>query len=253
MPEKERPEFYEIEALSDRGLVREFNEDYYGVYEPETDELMVGRGILTVVSDGMGGHFSGGAASRTAVEALSEVYFEDGEGDAMNALAWAFNEANKRVFETVGEGRKGLAGTTLTAVVLFEDHMNVAHAGDSRAYLIRGDEMRQLTRDHSVVGELVRQGMLDNDEARNHPHRNIITRAVGLKGQVDIDVNRNIDVESGDILLICSDGLFSMLAEDEIHRIVSSKTPGDACDGLVKRAKEEGGTDNITVIIAKRL
>ncbi|UCF04353.1 MAG: Stp1/IreP family PP2C-type Ser/Thr phosphatase [bacterium] len=246
-------DIFEIGAASDRGSVREFNEDYYGVFEPETEELMASRGVLTVVSDGMGGHFSGGAASRTAVDALGEVYFEDSQGDALNALSWAFKEANRRVFEKVGEGRKGLAGTTCTAVALFGDRVHIAHAGDSRAYLVRDGAMHQLTRDHSVVGELVRQGMLDNDEARSHPHRNIITRAVGLRDEIDIDICRDIRIEEGDIVLLCSDGLFSMIAEDEIAEIASGAPPEDACERLVKRAKEEGGTDNITVIIAKRL
>jgi serine/threonine protein phosphatase PrpC len=272
---KDRAYRYIVGAASDRGSVREHNEDSYGVFVPDTDELIDRLGILAVVSDGMGGHLSGAAASRKSVEVLGRVYFEGTdeasrtrsesalaarrgehalpEPSVVNRLRWAFLEANRQVFETVGEGHNGMAGTTCTAVVLLPEVIHIAHAGDSRAYVVRGREMIQLTEDHSVVGEMVRKGMLSKEEASRHPHRNIITKAVGLRGQLDVDIKESLQVARGDRILICSDGLFSMLTDREIAEIASRGTPEAACQKLIKRAKDEGGSDNITVIIAEKI
>lgn len=258
---KERTSRYLFGAASDRGSVRERNEDYYGIYAPKTDELVEALGVLAVVSDGMGGHLSGAAASKTAVETLGEAYFEGTEGAApaalaaspVNRLKWAFLEANRQVFEKVGDGRNGMAGTTCTAVVLLPDRAVVGHAGDSRAYLLRGESIRQLTEDHSVVGEMVRKGVLSKEDAQRHPHRNVITRAMGLRGSLEVDIEDSIAIAPGDRVLICSDGLFSMIGEDEIARIAAKGNPEKACQKLVKRAKDAGGADNITVVIAERI
>jgi serine/threonine protein phosphatase PrpC len=264
---------YLFGAASDRGSVRERNEDYYGIFVPESDAVIESLGVLAVVADGMGGHLSGAAASKKSVEVMGSVYFEGtgaavrekGHGgelhesrspmtaSAVNRLRWAFLEANRQVFESVGEGHNGMAGTTCTAVVLLAGAIHIAHAGDSRAYLLRDERFSQLTEDHSVVGEMVRKGMLSKEEAVRHPHRNVITKAVGLRGNVDVDIAESIAVEKGDRILLCSDGLFSMLGDDEIAAIAAKGTPEKACQKLVKRAKEEGGVDNITVIIAEKI
>lgn len=243
---------FTIVAASDRGSVRERNEDYFGIYDPELDELWNERGVLVVVSDGMGGHFSGADASKTAVEVMGEEYYRTENDDAVDALEESFRGANMEVFERVGDGRRGLAGTTCTAVALFPDHINVAHAGDSRAYIIRENKITQITDDHSVVGEMMKQGMLSKEEARNHPRRNVITRAVGLRPEVEIDVYRSIAFRSGDTVLVCSDGLFSMVAEEDILAIAAGENLKKACADLVKKAKDEGGHDNITVVLARR-
>jgi len=264
---------YIFAAASDRGSVREKNEDSYGIFVPETDELIEKLGVLAVVSDGMGGHLSGEEASKKSVEVMGQVYFEGTGADekrkgiaagsrgsddslgasAVNRLRWAFLEANRQVFEKVGDGHNGMAGTTCTAVVFLPGKMHIAHAGDSRAYLIRRGDMAQLTDDHSVVGEMVRKGVLSKEEATKHPHRNIITKAVGLRGNLEVDIAESLLIETGDRVLICSDGLFSMLGEDEIAAIASDGVPEKACKKLIKRAKEEGGSDNITVIIAEKI
>lgn len=241
-----------IGTKSDRGSVRERNEDYFGVFEPETEELFEKRGILIVVTDGMGGHFSGADASRAAVDFVGKAYYEVSNGDATDILKKAFLETNKYVFDTVGMGMESLAGTTCTVAALFSKVVHIAHAGDSRAYLVKGKKIKQLTKDHSVVGEMLRKGMLNKEEARNHPRRNVITRAVGLKKEIEVDLYPSIPIRKGDCILLCTDGLFSMLGEIEIADIVSSNPPDKACTKLVKRAKEEGGTDNITVVIAKK-
>ncbi len=259
-------------AASDRGSVRERNEDYYAIYVPETEELLATLGVLAVVADGMGGHLSGAAASRKSVEVIGKVYYEGtgsavlerGHGgeirearstdgaSAVNRLRWAFLEANRQVFEEVGEGRSGAAGTTMTAAVLLPDAVHLAHAGDSRAYLLRREALIQLTDDHSLVGEMVRQGMLSKEEAVRHPQRNVITKAVGLRASLEVDIRESVAIERGDRVLICSDGLFGMLSEQEIARVGSKGNPDKACQKLVKRAKDEGGSDNITVVIAER-
>jgi len=264
---------YIFGALSDRGSVRERNEDYFGIFVPESNALLESLGFLAIVADGMGGHLSGAAASKKSVDVMGSVYFEGtgaavrekGHGaelhesrspitaSAVNRLRWAFLEANRQVFETVGEGHNGMAGTTCTAIVILPDVIHIAHAGDSRAYLLRGGTIRQLTEDHSVVGEMVRKGMLSKEEAVKHPHRNVITKAVGLRGNLEVDIAESIPVEKGDRILICSDGLFSMLSEKEIADIGGTGIPEKACQRLVKRAKEEGGSDNITVVIAEKI
>jgi len=264
---------YTFGAESDRGSIRERNEDYYGIYVPESDEIIESLGVLAIVSDGMGGHLSGAEASKKSVEVMGRVYYdgtgaavaERGHGEelheprsslsapAVNRLRWAFLEANREVFEIVGEGRNGTAGTTCTAIVMLPDMMHIAHAGDSRAYLLSKGVFRQLTDDHSVVGEMVRKGTLSKEEAVRHPHRNVITKAVGLRANLDVDIMESVPVAPGDRMLLCSDGLYSMLGEEEIAKIIAGGTPDKICKRLVKRAKEEGGSDNITVIVAEKL
>jgi serine/threonine protein phosphatase PrpC len=243
-----------ISAASDRGKVRERNEDYYGVFDPETDKVRRSRGVLVVVTDGMGGHFSGEEASRMVVEVMGDIYYSEAEKerDAVEMLDTAFREANRRVFDHVGNGRSGTAGTTCTSVALFDDHYNIAHAGDSRAYLIRDGEMDQLTEDHSLVGEMVQKGLLDRDEAVRHPRRNVLTRAVGLRHEVSPDIYEGIAFRDGDKILLCSDGLFSMVPEDEIREIVRREDPKKACERLIEAANSYGGDDNITAVVIQK-
>jgi len=243
---------FDIGALSDRGSVRSKNEDYYGIFDPETDELMVKRGMLVVVTDGMGGHLSGGEASRLVVEVMGRLYYADSEDTAVSALDKAFRNANRSVFEQVGNGRKGTAGTTCTSLALFEDHYHIAHAGDSRAYLVRGGKMEQLTRDHSVVGEMVQKGLIDKDEAARHPRRNVLTRAVGLRGEVEPDIHESLSFEKGDRILVCTDGLYSMVDESEIAALSADGGTDQICEKLVEEAKKNGGEDNVTVVIIEK-
>ncbi len=242
---------FTIGAKSDRGRKRRRNEDYFSVFEPENEALTESRGVLAVLADGMGGHFSGGEASRMAVEVMGEIYFKAAE-NAAKALASAFIAANNEVFAKVGDGKNGVAGTTLTAVALFPDEFIIAHAGDSRVYLARPGRMDQLTKDHSLVGEMMHKGLLGREEARNHPKRNIITRAVGLRENVEPDIDGPMPFLRGDRILVCSDGLSSMLSDGEIAGILLGKDPAAACKALVDMANEKGGDDNTTVIVAMR-
>ncbi|MBN2185011.1 MAG: Stp1/IreP family PP2C-type Ser/Thr phosphatase [Candidatus Krumholzibacteriota bacterium] len=251
IPESEgRP--FSVSAISDKGKVRTRNEDYFGLFEPETDELNISRGVLAIVTDGMGGHFSGEEASRLAVQVMGESYFEETDLPAVKMLDLVFRRANAEVFEKIGSSRNGLAGTTCTAVAVFPDYFHIAHAGDSRVYMIRKGKIDQLTEDHSVVGEMFRKGMLDAEEARTHPRRNVITRAVGLRKDVKPDLYESIPFEEDDSILICSDGLYSMISDKEIEEIISSNDIASACGILVDKANKAGGSDNITLIIVRK-
>jgi protein phosphatase len=205
---------------------------------------------LLVVADGMGGHLGGEEASRIAVTAMGEV-FERGGEDPEELLRQAFDRANAGVFETAAENPE-LTGMGTTGVVLLfvpERRVWVAHVGDSRAYRLRQGRLQQLTEDHSVVGALLRMGHITEEEARVHPQRNEILRAIGTQEQVDVEISC-LEIQPGDRYLLCSDGLSGMVIDSEIARVLSQCEPDTAVRELVEMANENGGTDNITVQIA---
>ena len=239
-------------AATDRGRVKENNEDCFGIFEPETEELLKSMGILIVLADGMGGLLRGGRASRTMVEGLGEYYFKGKGKDAFDLLRSAFEEGNNRVFEQVGGGVEVKAGTTCTSAVLFDGSINIAHVGDSRAYLIDKNNIRQLTEDHSYIASLNNTAGSHGRESHSSKRR-IMTRSVGVKRDVKVDMLRDITFKQDDILLLCSDGLFSLISEEEIVSVVKSGKTEKVCSQLTKLALKAGGEDNITVVIAKKL
>jgi PPM family protein phosphatase len=221
-----------VGARTDVGRVREGNEDSYMAHEP-----------LFAVADGMGGHQGGEVASRLALDTLREA--TDGA-----ALAQAVQDANRAVFEQAGRD-PALAGmgTTLTAFLADGDTLRLAHVGDSRAYLLRDGELQRVTTDHTVVEGLVEKGELTPQEASIHPQRSILTRAIGVDGEVQVD-QASIQPRPGDRLLLCSDGLTGMVDEADIQRILEENTdPQAAADALVDAANEAGGQDNITAVV----
>jgi PPM family protein phosphatase len=223
-------------ASSDVGRLRTTNEDSFVVDD---------RLALYAVADGMGGHRAGEVASATALEALRAAV---AGGKALDA---AIVLANSAVFQKAGTDRE-LAGmgTTLTAVAIVGDAMLlIGHVGDSRAYRIRDRAISQLTLDHSLVEELVREGRISPEEAEVHPRRAIITRALGVDPDVEVDLY-TVEARTGDRILICSDGLSGMIRDDEIRSISLTETdPRVAADRLVDAANEAGGEDNITVVV----
>ncbi|MDZ7859554.1 MAG: protein phosphatase 2C domain-containing protein [Candidatus Krumholzibacteriota bacterium] len=243
---------YILAAATDKGKVKEENEDYFGIFQPETEKLITQRGILVVLADGMGGLFRGGRASRAMVDTMGEVYFSNKERDEIETLKAAFKAGNRRVFEQVGDGIEIKAGTTCTSAVLMEDSINIAHVGDSRAYLIDKDRIRQLTEDHSYVSA-VGNSVGSRYKGSNSSRRRVMTRSVGVKKEVEIDLLKGISCGSGDTLLLCSDGLFSEITEGEIASVVRSNKPQKACPKLIKLALKAGGNDNITIVIAEKL
>jgi protein phosphatase len=224
-----------IGAQTDVGRAREMNEDGYVVEEP-----------LFAVADGMGGHRAGEVASRMALEAIAEVPPEEGA----HSLAERVRAANRVVHQRASEDKEleGM-GTTLTALWMDGDEARIAHVGDSRAYLLRDGELKMLTEDHTLVQRMVREGKISAQEATVHPQRSILTRALGVDAEVDVD-DLTVELRPGDRILLNSDGLTSMLDEDRIADILREhQDPQAAADALVDAANEAGGQDNITVVV----
>ena len=216
--------------------------------ENEDSLLVDAEDGLYAVADGMGGHRAGEVASATAIDALKVAYL-DGQ-----RLDQAVGAANAAVFARAAEDAslRGL-GTTLTAIALHDSTAELGHVGDSRAYLMRDGAVTQVTEDHSLVEQLVREGRLTPEEAQNHPQRAIITRALGVDPNVAVDTYR-IDLKPGDRLMICSDGLTNMLSDDTIAQTLRRHAdPQQAADTLVDMANQAGGDDNITVILLDAL
>jgi PPM family protein phosphatase len=222
---------------TDVGRQRTANEDSLAVRPP-----------LFAVADGMGGAKAGEVASAVAVEAVEHAR-ESGE-PAEAQLAAIVRAANRRIYDlaVADESRRGM-GTTLTLAKVHGDEVSLAHVGDSRAYRMREGELSQLTRDHSLVAELERSGQITPEAAEHHPQRSIITRALGPEPEVEVDTY-TLAGREGDVFLICSDGLTSMISDDEVTSILrSAASLADAAEALVRAANQSGGKDNITVIL----
>jgi len=222
---------------TDVGRQRTANEDSLVVSPP-----------LFAVADGMGGAKAGEVASAVAVEAVEQARESSEPPEAQ--LAGIVRDANRRIYDlaVADETRRGM-GTTLTLAKVHGDEVSLAHVGDSRAYRMRDGELSQLTRDHSLVAELERSGQITAEAAEHHPQRSIITRALGPEPEVDVDTY-TLAGRDGDLFLICSDGLTSMISDDEVTSILrSAGSLEDAAGALVRAANQSGGKDNITVIL----
>jgi PPM family protein phosphatase len=224
-------------GVSDVGRQRSANEDSLVIAPP-----------FFAVADGMGGAKAGEVASATAIEVF------EGEAESSEAaesqLARIVREANRRIHALAvsDESFRGM-GTTLTAAKITGDQVSLGHVGDSRAYLLRNHELEQLTRDHSLVAELERSGQITPEAAEHHPQRSIITRALGPEPDVEVDTY-TIAGRDGDLFMICSDGLTSMISDDEVSSILRSAAGlDDAAEALVRAANQSGGRDNITVVL----
>jgi serine/threonine protein phosphatase PrpC len=230
-------------ARTDVGKTRDHNEDSYGVGEDEQAERL---GALLVVCDGMGGHAAGEVASQIGVETILAIYYGDSSDERPIALEQAFEQANEQIY---AKGR-GSMGTTGVAALIHHDALHIANVGDSRAYLIRNGEIRQVSRDHSFVSDQVAAGLITPDQARSSPHRNVITRALGYQSGVTVDMFR-LPLQVGDVIVLSSDGLHGLVNDAEIAKLTVEEAPDDAVKRLIDLANERGGTDNITVVIAR--
>lgn len=232
-------------SLTDIGRKRKLNQDY--VY---TSEMPVGNlPNLFLVADGMGGHNAGDYASKCAVEIIVGEVAKSFEVNPEKILGKAIETANGQIrrLSLTDEGLNGM-GTTVVAATCMGKYLRVANVGDSRLYVV-GDKIKQITRDHSLVEEMVRMGGIDRDAARNHPDKNIITRAIGATQTVDIDFF-NVELAPKDIVLMCSDGLTNMLEDEEIRMILNGQRDiVEKAEELVKAANNNGGRDNITVVL----
>ena len=237
----------QIFAKTDKGIVRSINQDAFFV------NVLSDNAVLAVVCDGMGGANAGDIASKTAVDVISK-YVLNAYTPTMNTeqitrlIVNAISSANMEVY-SISEKSEHLSGmgTTVVAAVIRDKYAVICSIGDSRAYLINNDIV-QITRDHSIVQSLVESGKLSPEEARVHPEKNVITRAVGVENNVLVD-DYCIDFDTDDVLLLCSDGLSNYVTNDDILQIVKNKTDDDVADLLIQQAYQGGGRDNITAVV----
>ncbi len=243
------------EARTDQGLVRPNNEDNY--YLAEDKDVLV-------VADGMGGHASGEIASKMAVDVIKGFFdgtddrdepvigaYREEYSEKTNAIGSAVRLANMAIYEAAQSNPawQGM-GTTLSAVVLDNKRLSIAHVGDSRVYLVRAGNIMQLTDDHSIVQEQVRRDLLTQEEAETSQMKHVLTRALGIASDVTVDLDE-LTIADGDALVLCTDGLTNMVSDDDILSVVlSDDNPAAACERLVDMANGNGGQDNITIIVA---
>lgn len=236
--------------LSDVGQVRSENQDFMGKFPEDDVDLASPQGQLFIVADGMGGHKGGRDASRLAVDTIEQVYSLSENSDVANNLKRAFQQANERIYKMSLENPKLVGmGTTCIALALHKNQGTIAHIGDSRIYRISKRKITQLTQDHSKVAEMERRGLLTAEEARHHPERSHLYRALGTKPEAEVDVIDDISLSDNDTFLMCTDGLFNLVEKEELKEIVLSYPPDEACKRLVDLANERGGHDNITLQI----
>src|SRR5947207_379271 len=239
----------DVAQLTDVGRKRPHNEDNMAYVIPKDPQIMARKGALFIVADGMGGHAAGEVASEIAVDTVSKMYYQDDGDDVAVSLLHAIKHANALIHQRAAENmmRSGM-GTTCVAAVLRGNMAYIANVGDSRAYLVRDGQVKQVSQDHSWVAEQVRAGLLTEDQARTHAQRNVITRCLGTQADEQIDVLHE-PIEENDALVLCTDGLSGLVTDDEIRRIVNQSGPQESVYHLVERANENGGTDNITAIV----
>ena len=241
-----------IKTATHIGKVRDHNEDSHIALGGDQSPPSIDA--LLVVADGMGGHAAGEVASQMTVDGIVDILnnqadrFLTLEGNEFGVfLSTMLGEVNQVVWQAGQEPDKRGMGTTCTLAVIRSGQLFLAQVGDSRAYLLRKGELHQVTTDHSWVEEAVSQGILTREQARVHPNRNVITRAIGLSGNVEVDIS-TIDLQKDDLLILCSDGLNSMITDEQIHEILKANKLSNLCDALIKGANKEGGHDNTTVI-----
>lgn len=242
----------ESSQLSDIGQKRRYNEDYVGFYEPDQLSDLEVHGRLYVLADGVGGAAAGDLASRYAVNKIIYTYYQQNiHQDHAIRLRAAIEAANADVFarNSARSDQREMA-TTVVAAVVHGNQLVVANVGDSRAYLIRGSIIEQITEDHSLMAEMISDGVISAEQAATHPYRNVILRSVGASETVQVDLfSRQLAPE--DIVILCSDGLTRLVSNQELVQIARSFHPAEAAQQLIALANERGGDDNITVSITR--
>ena len=237
----------EVYFQSDIGKRRKSNQDYTATFTNQKNQL------LALLADGMGGHQAGDIASRQAVEEIGIAWEATMIDDSEKAVQWFLQhiqQTNQRIFEK-GQSQPTLSGmgTTLEVVTLLDNHLALAHVGDSRIYLFREQRLIALTEDHSLVNALLKSGEITQEMAENHPRKNIMTRSLGMPGSLEVDVAIH-KIEDHDQLLLCSDGLTNMVSEPKITQILlEAASLQDASQRLIDEANAKGGLDNITVLL----
>lgn len=241
-------------VLSDLGNIRTNNEDMGLFFKIADENVIREKGYMLVVADGMGGHQAGEVASRMATDIISHEYFKQSGGYVEKNLAKVLMLANKSIFEKASssEAHKGM-GTTCTVLVVIDGFVYYAHVGDSRAYMQKGNCIMQITTDHTYVQELVKNGDITPSEAAVHPKRNILINAMGTKPDMRVDTGKfEYALDVNDRLLLCSDGLYDYLNDNELKEILVANDIKTSAQVMIQLAKARGGHDNITVVIAER-
>lgn len=237
-------------AITDIGQKRQLNQDFIYLSETPIGNLP----NVFIVADGMGGHNAGDYASRYAVETVVEEIGTSFEKNPVRIMERAIDRANALIREKASEDAayNGM-GTTMVIATCFGRYLEVANVGDSRLYVVNRDRIEQITQDHSLVEEMVRMGGIDRESARNHPDKNIITRAIGARDYIEADFF-NLELQTGDMVLLCSDGLTNMMDDETIHQILTSDgSLEDRVEELVRTANQNGGKDNISVVVVEPL
>lgn len=245
----------QIAQDTDTGRVRSINEDNLLTVLPENPDILKNKGALFVVADGMGGHTRGSRASQLAVDMVRESYYQNESPDRAAALVQAVQQASAFIYaeslkDSAQADTKSMMGTTCIAAVFQEHTLMVANVGDSRAYVVHEGQMRQVSRDHSLVADMVLAGQITAEEARHHEKRNVIYRSLGTQQEIEVDIFVEAVVER-DILLLCTDGLSGLLREEEILQVVETYEPQESVQQLIARANAAGGPDNITAIVVR--
>lgn len=241
-----------VAKLTHPGLVRPNNEDVVACVVPTEGGGAAARGVLALVADGMGGHAAGEVAAAIAADTILRLYSEyEREGSPDGVLRAAFAAANEAIWR---RGRADPAcagmGTTCTALALHEDAAFLAHIGDSRAYLLRAGRLQQISEDHSLVAQLVRDGALTPEQATRSPQRHVILRALGIEPAAEPTVwSQGLPLRPGDVFVLCSDGLTDLIDDTTIGAIVGRLTPSEACEVLIDAALAAGGIDNVSVAV----
>ncbi|HEX2120350.1 MAG TPA: Stp1/IreP family PP2C-type Ser/Thr phosphatase [Thermoanaerobaculia bacterium] len=236
---------------TDTGLVRSENQDFGACTTPDEEKSSHPGGRLLIVADGMGGHRGGATASRLAAETVKAQYLGSETADVPTALRDSLSRANARIYSEAQSNPelRGM-GTTTSVLAVRNGEGWLAHVGDSRIYLVRGESIRQLTEDHSLVATMVREGLLTTAEAETHPRRNVLQRSMGVAEDVEIDVAGPIELREGDTFILCSDGLHGVVKEEELREVAAMPIDA-AADEFLRRALARGAPDNVTVIVAR--
>lgn len=243
----------EAASLTDVGLQRSENEDSYLYWEPDSQDEFRRKGRLAIVADGMGGYEGGQEASRLAVETVRHVYEAEFTGDPQATLLAGFQSAHEAIQRYAFDHPEfqGM-GTTCTALAMVDRQIYFAHVGDSRLYLVRAGAISRLTRDHSYVGRLVESGIVRSEDAETHPQRHILTAALGSGRDILPHVpEQPVALEENDVLILCTDGLWSLVTDQDLLRGAQTQSLSDACRKLVRMALERGGPDNITLQVLR--
>lgn len=237
-------------AATDIGRVRSDNQDTYGIFPFEVNADIGPKGRLFVVADGMGGHRGGRVASELAVKTIGERYSAATDESVQANVVYAIRSANENVYSTSLDNPvlKGM-GTTCVAVVVKQESVYAAHIGDSRAYRVTTESIVRVTEDHTVVADMQRRGVLTAEEAKMHPERSVLYRALGTQKSVEVDAQPEHIIRGEEWYVLCSDGLSNMVDDSEIQKTVIASTPQHASEKLVSLANERGGFDNITVVV----